>query len=68
MARVAVESEAYQLEEVSQNEDTFDTLGASRYSFFSPAILQKFLSISLLVFHLFPSFFADIFLHFQTQQ
>jgi phage gp29-like protein len=28
-------------------EDTFDTLGASRYSFFSPAILQKFLSISL---------------------
>lgn len=47
MVKVFVDSDKQNNEEYSTKEEPFDTLVASRYSFFSPAILQKFLSITL---------------------
>ena len=48
MVKVFIDSDRNNDEELSAKEEqSFDTLVASRYSFFSPAILQKFLSITL---------------------
>lgn len=47
MVKVFISSDKEYEEQFQRKEESFDTLVASRYSFFSPAILQKFLSNSL---------------------